>query len=744
MSSGKYVQKDRPLEITTPLGTDVMLIETMEGREAINELFIFRLHLLAQVDEPVAFDKLLGQSVTVKITSDKKFRYMNGIVVRLSEGPQMNAGLVDQPLFYTYYAEVMPKVWLLTKTVQTRIFQQKSVVDILKEVLPDAKQEVQGTFEKRDYCVQYNESDFDFASRLMEEEGLYYYFEHKDGAHTMLIGNGSSYKPVPELADIVYRDPSAGKATELEHRVYAWSKTQEIRSTKFTLRDHCFEMADKNDDMEKLKLTTATVTVGKATHKLKVGVNDKSEMYEYPGFFAPRFDGIDPGGAEQASELQKIFKDGDRTVGLRMEAEAATAVVIQGASTCPLLTPGYKMTFKEHFDASGDYLLTSIDHHASIEGAYASQSSNPRLKYHNGFNCIPGAVQYRPPRRTLKPIVKGTQTARVVGPKGQEIFTDKYSRVKVQFHWDRVGKKDANSSCWVRVGTLWAGKQWGIVHIPRIDQQVIVDFIDGDPDQPIVVGSVYNNENMPPYLLPDFMTKSTLKTNSTLKGKNTDNYNELRFEDKKGKEQIYFHAEKDFVRIVEDTDALKVGYKDADPELKVDAASQFIQIKMHRTEQVDEGNETVTIMKGNRTITVSKGNDMHEVTKGKRDVAVEGDNTILVKSGNRAVTVSKGNDTHVISMGNREVKIDTGNDTLTIAKGNQTVKISLGKHSTEAMQEILLKVGGNSVKIDQSCIAIKGIMVTVEGSAMVDIKAPMTSVKGMGMLILKGGVVMVN
>ena len=383
--------------------------------------------------------------------------------------------------------------------------------------------------------------------------------------------------------------------------------------------------------------------------------------------------------------------------------------------------------------------------------------------------------------------VEGTQTGVVVGPKGeekpenQEIFTDKYGRVKVKFPWDRkriggaatgpgtngqsLEKND--DSCWVRVGTPWAGKGWGMVHIPRIGQEVIVDFLDGDPDQPIIIGSVYNAANLPPYTLPDNMTQSGLVSRSTLQGDNT-NFNELRFEDKKGSEQVVFHAEKDFIRVVENNDSLTVGSSDSKtcPD-----GSQTISVYKDRTESVETGNESVTIKKGNRTITVSEGNDKHEVTKGKRDVIVEsddthtiktgnrtvnvntgnqtvnvntGNDTLNVKTGNREVNVNTGNDTHNVKMGNRAVKVDLGNDSLTVSVGNQTTKVSLGASSTEALQSITLKVGTSQIQITPAGVTIKGMMVKIEGEIMTQVKAPITQVNADAIMMMKGGLTMIN
>jgi type VI secretion system secreted protein VgrG len=365
-----------------------------------------------------------------------------------------------------------------------------------------------------------------------------------------------------------------------------------------------------------------------------------------------------------------------------------------------------------------------------LQGSYRSGAGGG-FHYHNNFTCIPAGLPFRPRRLTPRPQVQGTQTAVVVGPSNEEIFTDKYGRVKVQFHWDREGTNDADSSCWVRVGTIWAGKQWGAIHIPRIGQEVIVDFLEGDPDRPIIIGSVYNAEMMPPYKLPDKRTQSGIKSRSSAQG-GEDNFNELRFEDKKDSEDIYFHAEKDFHRVVKHDDDLQVGN------------NQTIKIKKDRTEEVTEGNETISIKKGDRTVTVGKGADTHEVKEGDCTVKVDkGKHTLKVKD-DRTVTVDQGNDVHQVKQGDRTVKIDMGKDSLTISQGDQKTKLDLGKIETEAMQSIEIKVGQNSIKLEQSGITIKGLQVKIQGDIQVEMKAAMTTVKGDGMLTLKGGVAMIN
>src|SRR5262249_13014228 len=262
--------------------------------------------------------------------------------------------------------------------------------------------------------------------------------------------------------------------------------------------------------------------------------------------YAQRFDGVDPGGGDRPADIQQIFEDNDRTVGLRMQEGALPSLVIHGASNCRQFVTGHKFTLERHFNADGEYVLTRLQHTARLGGDYRSDGRD--FHYANSFTCIPFALPFRPARVTSKPFVQGTQTAVVVGPSGEEIFTDKYGRVKVQFHWDRQGKYDANSSCWIRVAQAWAGRRWGTSFWPRIGQEVIVDFLEGDPDQPIIVGSVYNADQMPPYLgkgpdpkHPNDNKLTGVKSNTTLGGVG---FNEFRFDDTKDKQQVFIHAER--------------------------------------------------------------------------------------------------------------------------------------------------------------------------------------------------------
>ncbi len=695
-----YKQDTRLLSLTTPLGPDVLLVRGFSGREELSRLFRFQLDLLSE-NETIAAKDIVGKAVTLTVShTDQAPRYFNGVVNRFVAAGASSRG------FRAYRAEVVPWLWFLTRTADCRIFQKKTVPEIIEQIFGDLgytdyKPDLSATYEKWEYCVQYRETDFNFVSRLMEHEGIFYYFKHENGKHTMMLCDAKKcYQDCAEK-EVLYSGGS-----QAANHISLWEHQYEFRSGKWAMTDYNFETPSTS-----LMVNTSTL--------VKLPGNDKFEIYDYPGEY-------------------EIKSQGTNEVKVRMEEEEVGYDVVTGASQCCTFSPGYKFTLKEHdIDAeNAEYLLVGV-HHSATDTSYTDGGPS---EYSNSFSCIPQSVLFRPARQTPKPIVQGPHTAVVVGPKGEEIYTDKYGRVKVQFFWDREGKKDENTSCWVRVGTPWAGKQWGMIHIPRIGQEVIVAFQEGDPDLPIIVGSVYNAEQMPPFALPDNKTQSGMRSRSTLKGADTE-FNELRFEDKKGSEDIYFHAEKDFHRVVENNDDLKVGSSDSKhcPE-----GSQTISVWKDRTTTIETGNETLTVKKGNRTTTIEKGDDTHDVKTGKRTVTVQADDTHEVKQGNHTVTIDQGNDTHQIKMGNREVKIDMGNDTLTISMGNQTTKLNLGASSTEAMQSITLKVGQNSIVIDQTGVTIKGLMVTVEGQIQTQVKGVMTTINGSAMLQLSGGVIMVG
>jgi type VI secretion system secreted protein VgrG len=703
------VTTTRLWSVKTPLGPNVLLVVGFTGHESISQLFNFRLDLIAENNKDIPFDQVLGQkvSLTAVLASNKK-RYFSGICCRFSQGPR-------DERYTTYHMEVVPQLWLLTRRAQSRIFQHLSVPDILKKVLTglDVSYEIQGAFQPRDYCVQYRESDFNFASRLMEEEGIYYYFKHAEGGDKLLLVNSPQSLPdLPDASKLIYEELIGGKRDE--DRVFGWEKVQELRSGKYTLWDHCFELPKSHLDAD--KTIADGVQVGKVAHKQKVGGNDRLEIYDYPGEYAQRFDGVDRGGGEQPAEVQKIFQDNQRTVGIRMQEETAAGLVIQGASNCRQLVTGHKFTLERHFNGDGTYLLTGIQHSATVNMDYGSEPGG-EYRYQNSFTCIPFAQPFRPRRTTPKPFVQGSQTAVVVGPPGEEIFTDKYGRVKVQFFWDRQGKLDADSSCWVRVAQVWAGNRWGASFWPRIGQEVVVTFLEGDPDQPLITGSVYNADQMPPYLgkgpdskHPNDNKLSGVKSNITMGGVG---FNEWRFDDTKGKEQVFVHAERDMdqrvkhdsrERVLHDRHLIvgsdKDGSKQGDQRELV-YQDKHLNVKRHHIEHIE----------GNMQLLVGGGDG----DNGNLDVVLKKDKKELVQG-----------DDHLHVKGARNEKVD-GTQSLTVGQNqqekvgqNHALEAGMQVHIKAGMTLILeagaqlsLKVGGNFVDINPAGVSIFGTMVLI-------------------------------
>ena len=693
------------MTVSTPLGADKLLLVGFEGTEQVSELYSFRLDMVATNinAKEIKFDKLLGQEVAVAMkmqnedpkSSEVKYRYFRGICRRLEQGNRDTD-------FTTFRAEIVPQFWLTTRTAQSRIFQQISVPDILKKVLSGLKvdYQLQGTFEKREYCVQYRETDFNFVSRLMEEEGIFYFFKHTADKHELVIANSPAAHPeVPGVTKVQW-DVEEGRERDMFH-IHEWVKRQEVRSGKYALWDHSFHRPD--DNFESKKNTLGSVAVGKVTHKLETGGNEKFEIYDYPGEFAQRFDGIDKGGGAQSGEVGKISPDGTRTVELRMQAETVAGLLVEGSSNCNQFTSGHKFTLEKHFDAEGKYILTSVHHAARSGNAYRS-GGDEEFVYSNSFTCIPEGLPFRPQRTTPKPCVMGAQTAVVVGPAGEEIFTDKYGRVKVQFPWDRDNKADANSSCWLRVATSWAGKNWGAIHIPRVGHEVIVQFLEGDPDAPIIIGSVYNAGAMPPYKLPDEKTKSTLKS---LSSKGGGGFNEFRLEDKKGQEEIFIHAEKNKEIRIKNNLTEWVG-NDAHQIIKKD---QF---------ELVEGNKNTEI-KGNLLSKID--GDHGETVKGDHHSAIDGVDHLTVK-GDQCIKVTGDASFKTVKNFNQEagikISLKSGADFHTKAGGDYAVDASGAIHIKsgktiviEAATQLSLKVGGNFIDISSAGISIKGTMVNI-------------------------------
>lgn len=681
MTTVTISQSGRLLALDTPLGKDVLIPTSFSGEEGMSRLFSFSVEAFSANDSIAAAD-LLGKSVTVTVNSaGHQPRLFNGVVTGFSTGTVTFNG------YRRYALTLSPWLWLLDRTSDCRIFQSKSVKDIAAALFGDAgfsdyDYKAQGGTTARDYCVQYNESDFAFLSRLFEEEGIFYFFQHSDGKHQLVLADQSSAYGDSGLEHVTFRPDLPARTPEM---LTDWRPAWSFVSGKWTLRDYDFEKPTSD-------LTGAGSTI------LGVSAFKSWERFDYPGRYTAK-------------------ADGDDRAKRRMEADEAGFEMVAGAGTYAAFAPGTKFTLSGHPVAAEQgkaYALVSVQHDAK-DNAQVTTASNKvePPSYGNRFTCLPATTTFRPPPATPRPVMRGPQVATVVGASGDEICCDKYGRIRVQFPWDRLGTNDDKSSCWLRVAQPMAGRKWGTLFIPRVGMEVVVDFLDGDPDRPLVTGTVYNAENMPPWDLPANKTRSGLVTRSSTGGEAA-NANELRFEDKKGEEQILFHAEKDFLREVENDDTLTVDH------------DQSITVKNNRTLTVSEGDETITIAQGSQTLAVEAGD---------RTVTVHGD---------LATTVSQGNRTLTVSQGNLETTVSSGNHTTTVSTGNLGIKTSAGSITIDAMQGIELKCGSNSIKIDQQGITVKGMQVKVQGEVQVEVKGAMTTLKGDATVTIQGGLVKIN
>lgn len=679
-------QKNRLIAIDTPLGPDVLLLRGFTGHEAMSRLFSFELDLLS-TDPEIKFEEIIGQKVTIRVRLGReKERFFHGLINRFMQTGS-DTGLAN------YRATMVPALWFLTRTADCRIFQNKKIPDIIQEILKengltDVKTVLKATYEPREYCVQYRETDFNFISRLMEQYGIFYFFEHEKDKHTLVLTDDlSAHQPCPVQPKVSWNPHGSDNLDEDVITSLQWEET--FRFGKYAVTDYNFE-------------TPSTSLRAEVKSQIDVGGNSKYEIYDYPG------------------EYEKKAQ-GDSIAKIRMQEEEAQYKVISGSGTARVFTTGYKFTLQDYVrkDLNGDYVLTQVQHVASVGNTYTTGAAGGGNEddYSNSFSCIPAKRPFRAPQVTPKPMVQGPQTAVVVGKKGEEIWTDKYGRVKVQFHWDRYGKMNEDSSCWVRVSQNWAGKKWGAMFLPRIEQEVIVEFLEGDPDQPIITGRVYNAELMPPYDLPANQTQSGLKSRSS-KGATPDNFNEIRFEDKKGEEQLYIHAEKNQDIEVENDETHSVGH-DRKKDIKND---ETVSVGNNRSETVGK-NETISI--GNdRTESVEKN---ESITIGESRTESVGKNEDITVANNRTENIGKNED---ITIGenrkeqvgkNEEVSIG-GNRTLQVEKNNSE---DIGKKFTlVAGDEISLTTGDASIVMKKNGdIQIKGKNITIDGSGKITIKA---------------------
>jgi type VI secretion system secreted protein VgrG len=693
-------QSNRRVQIKTPLGKDALLVSQFSGVEQMSSLFQFDLVMLSEKPD-LSADAILGKDVTVTYEppSGPK-RHFHGFVTEFSQ-----VGFDNH--YHQYQATVRPWLWFLTRSADCRIFQQKSVADIFEEVVKpygftDFKLKITGALSKMDYCVQYRETDFNFVSRLLEQEGIGYHFQHADGRHTMILSNdNSAHEKAANYETVPYFPPGTPEAARTRDHLFDWSFTKSVLPGTFATTDYDFTAPKKS------LAGNSSIT--------KPHAHATFEIFDYPADLAKM----------ESSETSRVAK-------IRIQEIQATQMVGHGKGNAAGLATGYKFKLDQfpRKDLNIDYLITGARHLITSD-AQASGAADPGTECTVSVDAIDARTPFRPARVTPKPVVQGAQTAIVVGKAGEDIYTDEHARVKVQFHWDRQGKSDENSGCWIRVAQTWAGKQWGAVHIPRIGQEVIVEFLEGDPDKPIITGRIYNGANMPPYDLPANKTQSGVKSRSSKDG-TPDNFNEIRFEDKKGSEQLFIHAEKNQDIEVENDETHWVGH---DRQKTVDN-DETTHVKGNRRESVDK-DETITIS-GDRTETVSKSETI-SITKSRTESVGENESVSINKDqqltvqGSRTRDVSKD---ETITIGKKQENSIGDARTTSVAKDDT---LNVGKKLTiEAADQISLTTGSASIVMKKDgTITIKGKDITIDASGKINAKAS-------GDVVIKGSKVTQN
>lgn len=678
---------DSPIWMSGSYKTKDLLFSRAIVREGLSILTRTTIEILSR-NKAVKMEELVGQTITIHLKTPKNNeRKFHGICISVE-----NLGFREG--YNHFVAEVRPWPWLMGLTRNCRIFQDMTAMDIVAQVLndngfSDFRDAVSEKPAKRDYCVQYRETDIAFISRLLEEEGIYYYFDQEGTSEKLVFANSvSGHKTTPESAALPYsvRDSSDRRR---EDHVAEWTASQSVRRGKVTLND--FDFLSPTADL-------------KVTNAIKKGKHSYGafEVYDYPGHY------------------RKDTELGNTRARVRMEAEAIGHKISRGASSVRTLATGYTFSLGGHPDVpdSEEFLVRDAIHYLQVAHDFADRNMRHDLQpdgldipedigkdaYANVFSVVPKTEQFRAPLATPWPEIPGLHTATVVGKSGEEIWTDEHGRIKVQFHWDRDGKRDENSSCWVRVVTPWSGKGWGMVAIPRIGQEVVIQFEEGDPDRPICTGMLYNADTKPAFKYPDDPTQLGIRTNSSKGG---GGYNELMFEDKKDAELMRVQAQKDHQFLIKNKSVVTIGQDEIDAGGHDEDGSLSEVIRNHVTR---------TIQEGSHYLTIQQGDEEFKIETGSQKIEIKTDKTQTI----------------------------TQNYTTTVEQGNMSVAVSMGKIEVEAMQSIELKVGASSIKLEPAQITIKSPMIKVQAEAMAEVKSPMTTVKGEVMLTLKGGITMIN
>lgn len=667
----------QPAAIQTPLGEDILLLKKWAVRDSVSEPFEIRCEVLAEQYQG-GLKGLVREPITIRVNTDFGTAspdppiFFNGYVREVRQ-------LHPDERFYCYSIVAVPKVWFLGLQNDCRIFQEMTVPEIVSEILKenqiDFKLDLHATYEKRTYCVQYRESCLNFISRLLEEEGIHYYFAHGNGHHQMVIADFSpGAKPLAnaETLEFNWEQPSEGPDDKV---VYTFDRRSQAHIESVVLRDFDFRWPSTDLSSEETERMV-------------------SPTFDYPGKYDTR-------------DL------GSRRARVRLEEEETYAEVVEGKSTVYQLSPGYRAALTRHpyGDLNAEYFVVSVRHTGAEINYRSSSESDDGYHYSNEFMAIPRKVHYRPPLRAEKPFVKGSQTAIVVGPPGEEIYTDNFGRIKVQFHWDRRGPWNAGSSCWIRVSQFWAGREWGSISIPRIGQEVVVDFLEGDPDRPVVAGRLYNAEQMPPYPLPAGANNMGFKSKSVHGG----GFNEISINDTNATEGINIHAQYNMTSVVEHDESVTIHNCrtktiDVDETVKVGnnrtesvGVDEKVSIGSNRT--TDVGSNDTKSIGGNKSCTVSQ-NEIHTVSltrtqsTGINEMINVGAAQELTVGGIRLVTVGV---SQMVNVGMKH-SLNAGNE----------IKLSSKKILLEASQEITLKCGGGSISINSAgIITIKGPLVKI-------------------------------
>lgn len=727
-----WSQKNRPFRLTTPLGEDVLLLTEWSGEERVSSFFRFTVSAFSKKADISAKDLLLKPVTLLLRLADGSDRKIHGVVSRLSRGGAAPDGAV------AYQLEIAPPHWILSLDGGFDIAQNKSARDVCDHLLAGTPHEwkLTRTLEPRPYCFRYRESRWNCVARLLEQEGVFFRYDHRGSEAKLVLGDSTA---------------SAQAAWGVDSLKYNDVAQSEQRLTALRVDSEPYVAETRVRTASEFLATTNVGNMTKSSGAFSPPSDIKSYLFEQQ--MTEHRTGISHGGGLAAADAGKLPEDTKAYSRLRQERAESLAVCYVGESNYVGLETGAKTEVKEHPVGNMNQPLFVIAvRHSGGNGSYEGNDAASVAHYRNTFEAVPAATPFRPAHVTPWPRVGGSHVGTVVGPAGEEIYTDKHGRVQVVFKWDLDDSKTLDRSCWIRVAQSFAGQQYGSVFLPRIGHEVLVEFLDGNPDNPVVVGSLYNSANLPPWVLPDNKTQSGIRTKSTLKG-GADNHNELRFEDKKGDEQIWVQAEKNLDTFVKNDETRKVMH------------DRTTTIKNHEIKTVTEGNETHTIEKGwqhitvednertlhvekdhtitvngNESITVAMNRDL--VIRQNQTHKVTEDNTVTI-DGKQTRTIKK-DDATTVSDGDSSLKVAKGNIDVKADKGNMTIKAAMGAITIEAMQKITLKVGSNSVVIDQTGVTVKGMMVKVEGECMTTVKAPMTTVSGDGMLTLKGGVTMIN